>query len=256
MKPVTVALTVLAGAAVIEAALIPGLLIGGAAVLAPKILPGSFGKTLAGWRRKPKAARRTMTSARSAAFSREIAASPAAAKFPVKRAIFKTITFRAIATSLDFSSNYFIIGDIAASAALSAYGFVAGPLFFFAHEALWHGINSGAAVDVKLPLRLRRGENPPLASHGEIRINRALAKTITFRAIVTTTDFTANFVVTRDLAQAAALTAFGFVVGPFVYYFHEKAWDRVSPGPQAQITAPAGTCQGLTPAKITGPWGS
>jgi len=239
MKPATVALTVLAGAALIEAALIPGLLIGGAAVLAPKILP----KTFAGWggqRGKPKAAaRRATTDATAIAAPREIEAPATAGKFGVKRAIFKTITFRVIATSLDFSSNYFIIGDIAASAALSAYGFVAGPLFFFAHEALWHRIGSGAAVDVKLPLRLKPAEKPPLESQGNIRISRVLAKTITFRTIVTTTDFTANFVVTRDLAQAAALTAFGFVVGPFVYYFHEKAWDRFSPAPRAKISPPA-----------------
>jgi uncharacterized membrane protein len=242
MKPVTVALTVLAGAAVIEAALIPGLLLGGAAVLAPKILPKTFG--LWGQRGKPKAAvRRAATAATAIATPREIAAPPAAAKFPVKRAIFKTITFRVIATSLDFSSNYLIIGDIAASAALSAYGFVGGPLFFFAHEALWHRFGSAAAVDVKLPLRLRPGEKPSLESHGKIKINRALAKTITFRAMVTTTDFTANFVVTRDLAQAAALTAIGFVFGPFVYYFHEKAWDRLSPqgvqAPQPKPIPPA-----------------
>src|SRR5271166_1679583 len=161
MKPATVALTVLAGAAVVEAALIPGLLIGGVAVLAPKILSKTFAGL--GQRGKPKAgARRARNAATATAAPHKIEAPATAGKFGVKRAIFKTITFRVIATSLDFSSNYFIIGDIAASAALSAYGFVAGPLFFFAHEALWHRIGSGAAVDVKLPLRLRRGENPPL----------------------------------------------------------------------------------------------
>ena len=37
---VAVGLTVLAGAALIEVALLPGVLIGGVAVLAPKFLPG------------------------------------------------------------------------------------------------------------------------------------------------------------------------------------------------------------------------
>jgi uncharacterized membrane protein len=38
-------------------------------------------------------------------------------------------------------------------------------------------------------------------------------------------DFTANFVVVGDVAQAAILSATGFVLGPFVYYGHEKAWE-------------------------------
>ena len=41
-------------------------------------------------------------------------------------------------------------------------------------------------------------------------------------------DFTANYVVVRDLATAAGLSAFAFVVGPFVYLGHEKAWDYFS----------------------------
>ena len=38
-------------------------------------------------------------------------------------------------------------------------------------------------------------------------------------------DFTTIYVVVGDLATAAGLSAFGFVVGPFVYIGHEKAWD-------------------------------
>ncbi len=55
MKQVAaIGVTVLAGAALIEAALIPGLLIGGAAVLAPRILP----KALPMLRRRMKAGMR------------------------------------------------------------------------------------------------------------------------------------------------------------------------------------------------------
>ena len=52
---IVVGVTVLAGAALIEAALIPGLLIGGAAVLAPRFLPKLPSLIR---RRKPQAARR------------------------------------------------------------------------------------------------------------------------------------------------------------------------------------------------------
>ena len=59
----------------------------------------------------------------------------------------------------------------------------------------------------------------------DFTISRALAKTVTFRTIATVIDFTVNYVVVRDVATAAGLSAFAFVVGPFVYLGHEKAWD-------------------------------
>jgi uncharacterized membrane protein len=36
-------------------------------------------------------------------------------------------------------------------------------------------------------------------------------------------------VVIGELATAAGLSAFAFVVGPFVYLAHEKAWDYYAP---------------------------
>ena len=48
---------------------------------------------------------------------------------------------------------------------------------------------------------------------------------ITFRTLATIMDFTTNYVVVGNVGQAVILSASGFVLGPFVYYGHEKAWD-------------------------------
>ena len=52
-------------------------------------------------------------------------------------------------------------------------------------------------------------------------------------------DFTATYVVVGELATAAILSAFGFVVGPFVYYGHEKLWDYYSPPEAPAVDPPA-----------------
>jgi uncharacterized membrane-anchored protein YjiN (DUF445 family) len=52
-----------------------------------------------------------------------------------------------------------------------------------------------------------------------------ISRWFTFRTIAAMTDFTTNYVVVGDLATAATLSAFGFVVGPFIYLGHEMAWD-------------------------------
>jgi hypothetical protein len=56
-------------------------------------------------------------------------------------------------------------------------------------------------------------------------------------------DFTTNFVVVGDVVTAVGLSAAGFVLGPFVYWGHEKVWDHydtqkqraVEPSPPAKL---------------------
>ena len=52
----------------------------------------------------------------------------------IKQAIAKTVTFRIVVTTLDFTSNYVVIGEATTAAGLSTFAFVVGPLFHLAHE--------------------------------------------------------------------------------------------------------------------------
>src|SRR5215469_16528029 len=99
----TVGLTLIAGAAVIEAALIPGAVIGAAAMLAPRYLPGlrrRLRPTVSAMARRAKAGAaprpEPVASARATA---------GPAKLQIGRAVAKTITFRIIVTTLDFTTN-------------------------------------------------------------------------------------------------------------------------------------------------------
>ncbi len=58
-----------------------------------------------------------------------------------------------------------------------------------------------------------------------IKVDRALAKTLTYEVVTGVSEFGANYLFVRDLAAAAGLPAFSVVIAPFVYYVHEKAWD-------------------------------
>jgi uncharacterized membrane protein len=52
-------------------------------------------------------------------------------------------------------------------------------------------------------------------------------------------DFATNYVVVRDVGSALILSASGFILGPFVYYGHEKAWEYFSTPRQAtDVPAP------------------
>jgi uncharacterized membrane protein len=213
-----VGLSVLAGIALFEVALIPGMAIGGAAVLAPKYLPKL--------RRRLQPTFNSMIRPTEPAVPRlnrpDVKGALAPAGFNLKEAVAKTISFRVIVTTLDFTTNYVVISELAAAAGLSAFALVAGPLFYLVHETAWNYFHpSGSAVE--LP-RLLPGK-ASLADQEGVTISRALAKTLTFRTVATAMDFTANYVVVGELATAAGLSAFGFIVGPFVYLGHEMAWD-------------------------------
>jgi uncharacterized membrane protein len=243
---ITLGLAAAAGAVLIEAALIPGLVIGGAAVLAPAYLP-KLRRTLkpaldamTRQRLQPSRSQTAKSTAAKSAAAKSAAAKSAAAKsngrdaqsviakLGIGQAVAKTITFRVIVTALDFTSNFVVIGELTTAAGLSTFNLVFGPLLYLGHEAAWNylGPDEGTAIRVRLPSALRFGSSENGTEEGySVEMSRALAKTITFRTIATVIDFTTLYVVTQDLATAVGLSAFAFVVGPFVYIGHEKLWD-------------------------------
>ncbi|WP_158921999.1 DUF2061 domain-containing protein [Acidisphaera sp. S103] len=234
----------LAGAALLEVALIPGMVIGGAAMLVPGYLPTLrrrlFGST-ARRRNEPAVPMPRPPDVKT----------PLAARvgFPVKQALAKTVTYRAIVTVLDFTSNYVVLGEAATAAGLSAFALVAGPLFYLAHETAWHYWGpAGTAV----PLSLQPNAKAAPAGRRGITVNRALAKTVTFRTIASTVDFTTLYVVVGDFATAAGLSAFGLVVGPFVYLGHEMAWDYYGSPIARTVDATASTSLGPAPGSPVG----
>jgi len=237
---------VAAGAA-LEAALIPGRVAGGAAVLLPKYLL-KLGRGL-----KPRlnsTAPRRIQSAVSPPKRRQDVKVPLAARmhWGVKQAVLKTVTFRIIVTSVDFTTNYVVIGELATAAGLSAVSLVAGPIFYFVHETAWNYFGPsiarkigewGFAITHPIFLHPRLNVDAPSAGREKFPISRALAKTITIRTFATVMDFTTNFVVTRDLATSAKLSAIGFVIGPFIYFGHERVWDHYgSPRERAAPNSP------------------
>jgi uncharacterized membrane protein len=224
---------VAAGAAIFEAALIPGLLIGGAAVLAPRLLPRDMLSGLGDRLRRTAPSPVPVPSAPTT-HSAEAPASGDPESFDTWRAVVKTFTYRVMVTTVDFGANYFVIGELATAAGLSSLSLVAGPIAYFAHEAAWHYYGPASAlhpnpleatVNVPIP-GAAEGEENGRARFASVKVSRALAKTVTYEVVTGVSEFSVNYLFVRDFAAAAGLTAFSIVIAPFVYYVHEKAWDH------------------------------
>src|SRR5215470_4659941 len=148
----TVGLSVLAGAALIEVALVPAALIGGAAaaVLAPKYLPRLLRRTV---RPAFDAMTRPRAEPADPGSDRSDLKLPLATSggLRIKEAVAKTITFRTIATVMDFTANYVVVGDVVTAAGLSAFAFVVGPFVYLGHEKLWEYYGSPRDRTLDLP---------------------------------------------------------------------------------------------------------
>jgi uncharacterized membrane protein len=62
---------------------------------------------------------------------------PGQGQFVISRALAKTITFRTLGTTMELTTNYLVVGDLATAAALSAFGLFAGPFIYLGHEMAW-----------------------------------------------------------------------------------------------------------------------
>jgi uncharacterized membrane protein len=228
---VTIGVAVLAGAALVEAALVPGLLIGAAALLGPGYVRRRVQPAVKKMMRKV-----TEPAAAHTERVRDTKAPFALPNLRVGRAVAKTITFRIVVTSLDFSVNLLVLGEIGTAAGLSTFNLVAGPLYYLGHEAAWSYFGppeSEGRVTVHLRSRSDAGGDGEGREQRGFTVSRAIAKTVTFRTLATIADFTANFVVVGDVGTAVVLTSSGFFLGPFVYWGHEKAWEYFG-SPQEQ----------------------
>jgi uncharacterized membrane protein len=75
----------------------------------------------------------------------------------------------------------------------------------------------------------RSAQTPDASAPASFDTWRAVVKTITYRVMVTTVDFGANYFVIGELATAAGLSSLSLVAGPVAYFAHEWAWHSYGP---------------------------
>jgi uncharacterized membrane protein len=101
-------------------------------------------------------------------------------------------------------------------------------------EAAWEQVERGLhnQLDPARPLPgwNSPGPPPPWAlpppDQGRVTLSRSVWKTISYRVIGTSIDFTTNLIAIGDLATAAALSSLPILIGPWIYLGHELAWEH------------------------------
>ena len=68
---------------------------------------------------------------------------------------------------------------------------------------------------------------------------RSLGKVVTWRILVTITNFVGGWLASGSWQVGLGVVSFALVVNSILYYFHERAWNRIDAG--KQIVDPVST---------------
>ena len=64
------------------------------------------------------------------------------------------------------------------------------------------------------------------------RAMRSLGKVVTWRILVTITNFIGGWLASGSWQVGLGVVSFALVVNSILYYFHERAWNRIDAGKQ------------------------
>jgi uncharacterized membrane protein len=62
------------------------------------------------------------------------------------------------------------------------------------------------------------------------RAMRSLGKVVTWRVLVTITNFVGGWIASGSWQVGLGVVSFALVVNSVLYYFHERAWNRIDAG--------------------------
>jgi uncharacterized membrane protein len=62
------------------------------------------------------------------------------------------------------------------------------------------------------------------------RAVRSLGKVVTWRILVTITNFVGGWIASGDWRVGLGVAGFALVVNSVLYFFHERAWNRIEWG--------------------------
>jgi uncharacterized membrane protein len=59
---------------------------------------------------------------------------------------------------------------------------------------------------------------------------RSLGKVVTWRILVTITNFVGGYIASGSWMVGLGVVSFALVVNSILYYFHERVWNRIDAG--------------------------
>jgi uncharacterized membrane protein len=136
------------------------------------------------------------------------------------RSIAKVISWRVLLTASHTINGLIVTGSLMVGLKIAGLALIINSVLYWIHERVWNF------------LQWNRKENDKLNfSEGN---PRSLSKMISWRILITVSNFVIPFVLTGSWGQAALFTGLATAVNMGLYWGHERAWNWVRWGKESQ----------------------
>lgn len=135
------------------------------------------------------------------------------------RSVTKGVTWRVIATLDTILLAYLFTGDVSTAFTIGGLEILTKTVLYYVHERLW------LRLPVVFPL-LWTEEDPDTI----MRRHVGLIKAVTWRVFGAADTILLSFLVTGDLGASISIGGLEVITKIFLYYFHDRAWEKVSWG--------------------------
>jgi uncharacterized membrane protein len=141
------------------------------------------------------------------------------------RSIVKTLTIRVLFSLSHLVNGFIISGSWIIGAQILGVAAVINMTLHWLHERGWNWFQWN-----------RKPEDDRFFKDGH---PRTISKSITWRALITCSNFLIPYFMTGSLGKALAFLTIATFMNIVIYYTHERVWNRVSWGKVAKTDEPS-----------------
>ena len=131
-----------------------------------------------------------------------------------RRSLAKTITVRICFTLSHLLNGFIVTGTLIAAAQIASVATLINMFLFWAHERVWNWFQWN-----------RKPEDDRFFKDGH---PRTISKSITWRLLITTSNFLIPYLLTGSIGKALAFLTLATIFNAIIYYTHERVWNRFS----------------------------
>ena len=127
------------------------------------------------------------------------------------RSLAKVVTMRIIFTFVHITNTFIVTGSLIAGLKVAGLAFFINPILYWLHERGWNWWQWGRYVD---DIRKFKEGNW-----------RSLSKDITWRVVITGSNFFLPYFVTGSLKYGLTIMSLATLVNMAIYFCHERIWN-------------------------------
>ena len=132
------------------------------------------------------------------------------------RSIVKVISWRILLTISHVINGFIVSGSWSTGIQIALLATIINSFIFWAHERSWN-----------FSQWYRTPASNILFFDGQ---PRTISKSITWRILITISNFVIPFIMTNSWGSAAVFLGFATLINIVIFYSHERIWNRISWG--------------------------